>query len=261
MPGEVAYGRNGACRPRLASIIGPHVAASPRSDRPSKGTHIDEARTHHWHHGSGRLVSCGAVVAEGVRGSWTDPSGLDVQHRADRSPVRRSPCPGGEAVPPLRRPVGRGPAGDAVDRGEAGRGVQPGGAVARAGLLRRARAHRRHDGHRNHPDAGGGAAGRDRDALLPGLVLGALRVDSAAAERGDAVPPALAVRRREALQLLDHQELPRGLRHVRGQRDPVQPRVSAARRDVRDPQDHSGGGGDQGRPAGLSLPGQPGRGA
>ena len=55
----------------------------------------------------------------------------------------------------------------------------------------------------------------------------------------------------QALQLLDHQELPRGLRHVCGQRDSVQPRVSAAWGDIRDPQDHSGGGGDQGRPAGL----------
>ena len=38
--------------------------------------------------------------------------------------------------------------------------------------------------------------------------------------------------------LLDHPELPRGLRHVRGQRHPLQPRVAPPRRDVRDAQDH-----------------------
>ena len=53
-----------------------------------------------------------------------------------------------------------------------------------------------------------------------------------------AVLPALAVRRGQALRLLDHGELPRGLRHVRLQRHPVQPRVAAARRDLRHPQDH-----------------------
>ena len=57
----------------------------------------------------------------------------------------------------------------------------------------------------------------------------------------DAVLPALALRRGEGLLLLDDPQLPRGLRPVRGQRDPVQPRVPAARRDVRDPQDHAGG--------------------
>ena len=81
-----------------------------------------------------------------------------------------------------------------------------------------------------------------------------------AAERGDAVPPALAVRRREGLRLLDHAQLPRGVRHVRGQRHPVQPRVAAPRRDVRDPQDHPRGRADQGGAAGPPLPRQPRRG-
>ena len=69
----------------------------------------------------------------------------------------------------------------------------------------------------------------------------------AAAERGDAVLPALALRRGEGLLVLDDPELPRGVRDVRGQRHPVQPRVAAPRRDVRDPQDHPGGGPDRGR--------------
>ncbi len=42
-------------------------------------------------------------------------------------------------------------------------------------------------------------------------------------------------------------ELPRGLRHVRLQRHPVQPRVAAARRDVRHAQDHPRRAAHQGR--------------
>ena len=42
--------------------------------------------------------------------------------------------------------------------------------------------------------------------------------------------------------VLDDPELPRGVRHVRGQRHPVQPRVPAAGRDLRDPQDRHGRG-------------------
>ncbi len=72
--------------------------------------------------------------------------------------------------------------------------------------------------------------------------LGDVRRDAAAAERGHAVLPALALRRGEGLLVLDDPQLPRGLRHVRGQRHPVQPRVAAARRDLRDAQDRAGGG-------------------
>ena len=46
--------------------------------------------------------------------------------------------------------------------------------------------------------------------LLPGVELGDVRRDAAAAERGHAVLPALAVRRREGLRLLDDPQLPRG---------------------------------------------------
>ena len=42
-------------------------------------------------------------------------------------------------------------------------------------------------------------------------------------KESDAVLSALALRRGQALWLLDHGELPRGLRHVRLQRHPVQP--------------------------------------
>ena len=52
------------------------------------------------------------------------------------------------------------------------------------------------------------------------------KVQESAAARDHAVLPALAVRRGQGLRLLDHGELPRGLRPVRLQRHPVQPRVA-----------------------------------
>ncbi len=67
--------------------------------------------------------------------------------------------------------------------------------------------------------------------------------------------------RGQALRLLDHGELPRGLRHVRLQRHPVQPRIAGARRDLRDAQDHARAGAHQARAAGLPLPRQPRRAA
>jgi hypothetical protein len=62
----------------------------------------------------------------------------------------------------------------------------------------------------------------------------------------------------QALRLLDHRQLPRGLRPVRLQRHPLQPREPAARRDLRDAQDHARHGAHRAGPAGLCLPGQPG---
>ena len=58
------------------------------------------------------------------------------------------------------------------------------------------------------------------------------------ATRDDAVLPALALRRRQALRLLDHRQLPRGLRPLRRKRHPLQPREPTARRDLRHPQDY-----------------------
>ena len=50
-----------------------------------------------------------------------------------------------------------------------------------------------------------------------------------AAARDDAVLPAVALWRRQGVRPLDHGELPRVLRAVRGERDPLQPRVAPAR--------------------------------
>ena len=73
----------------------------------------------------------------------------------------------------------------------------------------------------------------------------------------DAVPPAQPLRVAKVAALLGDGQLPRGVRHVRRQRDPLQPRVAAPRRDLRHPQDHPRRGPDQGRAAGQALPRQP----
>ena len=57
--------------------------------------------------------------------------------------------------------------------------------------------------------------------------------------RDDAVPPAQPVRDRQGVRPLDDGQVPRGVRPLRLQRHPVQPRVAAPRRDVRHPQGHA----------------------
>ena len=87
--------------------------------------------------------------------------------------------------------------------------------------------------------------GMEKVALLSGLDLRAVRQSAGgAAARDDAVLSALALRRRQALRLLDHGQLPRGLWHARVQRHPLQSRRPDARRDIRHPQDHARGCGD-----------------
>ncbi len=62
------------------------------------------------------------------------------------------------------------------------------------------------------------------------------------ADREDALLPPLALRGLQGLRPLDVRELPRELRDARLQRHPLQPRVAPARRELRHPQDHHGGG-------------------
>ena len=99
-----------------------------------------------------------------------------------------------------------------------------------------------------HPEA-------SQHALLPGVDVGAVRQGRPgnAAARDDAVLPAQPVCRREAVRLLDHGQLPRGIWPARVERHPVQPREPVARRDLRDPQDHARGRGDRARDAGTGC--------
>ena len=129
----------------------------------------------------------------------------------------------------------------------AGRGVPPGGAVAREGELRRARIHLGDNGIGNDSAAGGDPADRSGVSLLPGLEFGDVRFLAAAAERGHAVSPALAVWHREGLRVLGGPKLSRSVRTLHRQRDPVQPRITAARRNIRHAQDHPRGRAHPGR--------------
>ena len=69
--------------------------------------------------------------------------------------------------------------------------------------------------------------------------------------------PAIALRRRQDVRLLDRRQLPRSLRHVRLQRHPVQPRIPPSRRNLCHPQDHPRPRPHQGRPAKAAVHGQP----
>ena len=93
--------------------------------------------------------------------------------------------------------------------------------------------------------------------LLPGVLVRDVRRGAPAAVGDDAVPPAQPVRRRQGGRLLGDRELPRGVRHVRRERHPLQPREPAPRRDLRHPQDHPRRRPHQGRPSGQALPRQP----
>ena len=198
------------------------------------------------------------ALEQGLRGARHRPAEQLVQHRPDRAPLRRPPQPRREAVPALRRP-GRWdrPAGD-PDPGEAGRGVQPGRPVPRAGELRGAGLHRAVRRPGDHQPSGGGPGHGAAGAVLPGQQQRDVRQGGPdAAERDDAFPRAKPVRLRQGVQLLADRELPGELRDVRVQRHPVQPRERAARRDLRHPQDHPCGHPDQGRAPGKAVLGQP----
>ena len=137
--------------------------------------------------------------------------------------------------------------------GAAGRDLQPRGAEPRGGIVRGAGVHRElgragdvaRAGSDPHPGA------RGQDAVLSGVHLGAVRPGAGdAAEGNHALLSALALRRSQAVCVLDHGKLPRGVRLLRLQWDLVQSREPDARRDLRHAQDHPRPGAHQARPAG-----------
>ena len=157
-----------------------------------------------------------------------------VQHRAHRPPLSRPSRCRRQAFPALRRHDGLDQPDPAAAGDQADRDLQSGGAEPRAGQLRDAGIHRQRRCARHaaaargdpHPQHAG------RRALLPGLDVGALRQGAGdAAARDHAVLSAQPLCGGQALRLLDHGQLPRGLRHARLERHPVQPRKrrSAAR--------------------------------
>ena len=118
------------------------------------------------------------------------------------------------------------------------RGLQPRRAEPCAGQLRHAGVHRRR--HRPGHDPAAGSHPRRRHRTPASIRRRARSCSADAAPRRTRTRRSTRVRPTggEVVQLLGLRELPRGLRHVCGQRHPVQPREPAPRRDLRDPQDH-----------------------
>ncbi len=105
---------------------------------------------------------------------------------------------------------------DALRAAKPGRGLQPRRDVVRRRVLDPADADRRVHRRRRHADARGGARDLPGGALLPGVLERDVRQGARdAADRDDAVLPALAVRRGEGLRPPHHGQLPRVLRPVR----------------------------------------------
>src|SRR6266849_5362826 len=112
------------------------------------------------------------------------------------------------------------------------------GAEPRGSLLRPARIHRRRRRPRNYAAAGGDSHQRNLNAFLPGIDVKNVQPLPSSPKRDHAFSSAQPVRGGEAVRALDDDQLPRGARPLRVQRNPVQPRVAAQRRELRDPQDH-----------------------
>ncbi len=131
--------------------------------------------------------------------------------------------------PALRGPHGRNEPDQDRPGSPARRDLQPRRAEPRGRVVRDRRVHgefrrARHAATaRSDPDLRAHGA----RSLLPGVELGDVRQGTGdATARDDALLSALALWRREGVRVLDHGELPRGLRDVRVQRHPVQPRKS-----------------------------------
>ena len=206
--------------------------------------------------GPGRRLSGRAPARQGLCRPRREAPVVVVQHRARRPSLCRSARGIGAVLPALRRhdrrhqPDPPDP-GDPADRDLQSRGPEP-----RPGELRNAGIHRQCRRARHAAPARGDPhpAVSSSDALLPGLDLGAVRQGPGdAAARDDAVLPAQPLCRRQALRLLDHGELSRGLWHARLERHPVQSREPDPRRDLRHAQDDPRRRGDRARPAEEAL--------
>ena len=223
-----------------------------------------QRRADHRRHRAGRRLPRRASAGEGLHGARRQAPGVFLQHRARRPPVPGPARARAAFHPALRGPHRRDEPHPRGAGGAAGRDLQPRGAEPRGGVVRDPGVHgqRRCARHaapaRGHPHPG--AAGQD--PLLPGLHERDVRQGARGPpERDHAVLPPESLRRGQGVRLLDHRELPRGVRHARLERDPLQPRGPDPRRDLRHPQDHARGGPREARAAGAALPREPGRAA
>ena len=158
----------------------------------------------------------------------------------------RDPHEPAASLLPLRRPLRLGRPGPADLRDAAGRDLQPRRPEPRARVLRHARVH-----HRRHRR---GCRPELLEAIRESGVETRFYQASSSEIFGSTPPPQrestpfhprspYAVAKVAAYWI--RRQLPRDLRDVRRQRDPLQPRVTAPRRDLRHAQDHPRGRGDQ----------------
>ena len=97
---------------------------------------------------------------------------------------------------------------------------------------------------------------RGAGSVLPGIVIGDVRRVAPAAERADPALSTQPLRSSQGIRVLGNGELSRVLRDVRLERNRVQPRELALRRELRVPQDHPSGGVDPGRSTDVVAPRQ-----
>ena len=173
------------------------------------------------------LLAKGYRVVGIVRRSSTTPYER-IAHLVDRSSWSRPTCSTRRRSTTRSRDV------------HAGRDLQPRGAELRADVVDAAGAHRRVHRARRDAHARGHAEGgaRRRASTRPARARCSARCVETPQRETTPFYPRSPVRRREGLRPLDHRELPRELRPVRGVRNPVQPREPAPRPRVRDAQGH-----------------------
>src|SRR5271165_6136694 len=176
--------------------------------------------------GAGRGVSIRISAWPRLHRAWRQAALVLLQHRPRRSSLPGPPCRQRAVPDALWRHDGFDQSDPPGTADQAYRDLQPRRPepcrrqLREPGIYRQCRRRRRAapPGGHPHPRTGEG------DPLLPGLDLRALWSGAGDPAEGDhAVLSALALRRRKALWLLDHGELPRGLWDVCQQRHPVQP--------------------------------------
>ena len=245
----ISAGWRRRCDPLLSLFGAPPPPPLESPFRPTKAEDDERAQgDDHRHHRPGRQLPGRAPARKGVRGARPRAPQQLLQHLAHRPRAR----PAGPALRRPRRPEQpRAHAGQRRPR----RDLQPRRAEPREGARSRCRSTRR-----TSPAlaccacstrcASSGSKARVYQAgssEMYGLVQ-----ETPQTEKTPFHPRSPYGVAKVFGHWIDD-ELPRELRDARLQRHPVQPRVAAARRELRHPQDHEGAGRDQAGPTSSEL--------
>ena len=155
----------------------------------------------------------------------------------------------GHEEEPSRKPALRGHDGQQLayphhTAGTAGRNLQSGGTKPCESIIRcagvycgsRCRRHPAYAGSSTYPGTG------EKNENLSGFDFRTVRSGAGGTtERDNPVLPTQSIWCGQAIWLLDYEELPGKLRHVRRKRHSLQPRKRTARRNLRDTQNYTGG--------------------